>query len=589
MIELSLLDHPGTADDAVERFLVVGRRFGFYGILSRRRLRGGADFADWMGRRLADLEGMGRIFRVGDTWQLTESGRREAEQLYEELSRTGRIINRVLAPENASLVTMIVHFVLAGVKLPAALISGSVGLLNDAVDTLMDGISSLLVFFGIRKGFEKAANIVLVTLMSITAVYTLFEAVRRVFVRSAPEVDLFTFIAVAVSAVICLFLFLYQRLAGQRGGSVALIIQSVDSRNHIIAAVSVGAGLAALYWDFIWLDIAVGLTVALIIGKSALELIAELIRTAGKEDEGPDLARYGFFASLQEKHAAMRMTFLAWEEKFASAEELKARFTGLLNTESSRALQALDLHEMKDRSIIVERSLAKAFAEGWLESDDGISVTDSGVKKLRSVKLLPGPTGDAGAHRQGVFHSTAALVSGAVVFTALFLAGNWLQDRLGMRIIWNRPSAFPGGLTAETARWISIILGGAVFALANIDYRHAFRHIRRVRRGSQRPERLEDSGPYARTRHPLYAGMILKILAAATALGSIAALAFGMAFSAIQFISTIIEDKRMESKILPEVYPEYKTRVKSLLFTPVQVLVLFLLISWCVAGLYYAG
>jgi hypothetical protein len=263
MIELSLLDHPGTADDAVERFLVVGRRFGFYGILSRRRLRGGADFADWMGRRLADLEGMGRIFRVGDTWQLTESGRREAEQLYEELSRTGRIINRVLAPENASLVTMIVHFVLAGVKLPAALISGSVGLLNDAVDTLMDGISSLLVFFGIRKGFEKAANIVLVTLMSITAVYTLFEAVRRVFVRSAPEVDLFTFIAVAVSAVICLFLFLYQRLAGQRGGSVALIIQSVDSRNHIIAAVSVGAGLAALYWDFIWLDIAVGLTVGL--------------------------------------------------------------------------------------------------------------------------------------------------------------------------------------------------------------------------------------------------------------------------------------------------------------------------------------
>ena len=125
-------------------------------------------------------------------------------------------------------VTLGVHLGLAALKLPAGLISGSVGLLNDAVDTLLDGISSLLVYLGLRFDKERAVNIVLVVFMLGTGGLTLYQAVRRFFVPSEPEVDWFTFLATLLSAVFCLGLWAHQRYVGLRSGHLALITQSVD-------------------------------------------------------------------------------------------------------------------------------------------------------------------------------------------------------------------------------------------------------------------------------------------------------------------------------------------------------------------------
>jgi len=67
--------------------------------------------------------------------------------------------------------------------------------------------------------------------------------VCRFFVPFEPEVDWFTFAATIVSALVCLALWVYQRYVGLRSGSLAFITQSVDSRNHVIVAASVTAGL----------------------------------------------------------------------------------------------------------------------------------------------------------------------------------------------------------------------------------------------------------------------------------------------------------------------------------------------------------
>jgi hypothetical protein len=141
-----------------------------------------------------------------------------------------------------------------------ALLSGSVGLLNDATDTLLDGLSSVLVYLGLRFDRERAANGVL--LMLGTGGLTCYEAVRRLLVPVAPDVDAFTFVATLLSALVCWGLYLYQRFVGVRSGSLALITQSVDSRNHVIVAASVTAGLIASRLDFPLLDTLVGLAVA---------------------------------------------------------------------------------------------------------------------------------------------------------------------------------------------------------------------------------------------------------------------------------------------------------------------------------------
>jgi len=123
------------------------------------------------------------------------------------------------------------------------------------VDTILDGVSSLLVFFGFRFHRERAANVVLVVFMLGTGGYTLFRAFQRFFVPYTPEVNMFTFTAALVSAGVCGLLWAYQRFAGLKNKSFTLITQSVDSRNHVIVAAGVTAGLIAARMDWPLLDL----------------------------------------------------------------------------------------------------------------------------------------------------------------------------------------------------------------------------------------------------------------------------------------------------------------------------------------------
>ena len=88
----------------------------------------------------------------------------------------------------------------------------------------------------------------------------------------------FTFLATLLSAVFCVGLWVHQRYVGLRSGHLALITQSVDSRNHVIVAAGVTAGLVAALLRYPLLDTLVGLAVALLILKSAVELAVEILR-----------------------------------------------------------------------------------------------------------------------------------------------------------------------------------------------------------------------------------------------------------------------------------------------------------------------
>ena len=64
------------------------------------------------------------------------------------------------------------------------------------------------------------------------------------------------------------------------------------SRNHVIIAASVTAGLIGSLLRFPLLDTLVGLAVAVLILKSAVELAVETVRSLGEEEV--DLSRYEF-------------------------------------------------------------------------------------------------------------------------------------------------------------------------------------------------------------------------------------------------------------------------------------------------------
>jgi cation diffusion facilitator family transporter len=368
-----------------QQFIAFGRRLGlFVDLVDQEAL----DRGDLTQDLLVDLEKMtetGWVERQEERYALTPLGHEEASKRLASLRKLGGKVRKLLQPQTVAQVSLGVHLGLALLKLPAGLLSGSVGLINDAADTLLDGLSSLLVYAGLRLNRERAVNVVLVLLMLGTGGLTFYQAVQRFFIPFEPEVDWFAFLAAALSALVCLVLWGYQRYVGLRSGSVALITQSVDSRNHVIVALSVTAGLVASLLRFSLLDTLVGLAVAILILKSAVELGIETIRSLGEGDA--DLSRYEM--GLVERYEQFRqaqlrdwMLHLVEKENVLTHAELRARACQALDFSDNPALRGLGLDRQSETSEMVEQSLQELFERGWLMGSERLSATDAGREHL---------------------------------------------------------------------------------------------------------------------------------------------------------------------------------------------------------------
>ncbi|MCW3133425.1 MAG: hypothetical protein N2V78_03755, partial [Methanophagales archaeon] len=190
-IAAALWDGPRTISEIVDHFHSYARLLGFFGV-TRRMERRHQKMAKRIEEALEELIEQGWVVKEGERYSLTHLGRGEAEKVLSDMRRTRRLLQKFIQPQTVSQVGVAVHWGLAALKLPAALLSGSVGLLNDGLDTLLDGFSSLLVYFGIRLNKERAVNVVLVLLMLGTGGFTFYEAVRRFFVPFKPEIDWLT-------------------------------------------------------------------------------------------------------------------------------------------------------------------------------------------------------------------------------------------------------------------------------------------------------------------------------------------------------------------------------------------------------------
>jgi len=223
--------------------------------------------------------------------------------------------------------------------------------------------------------------------MLSTGATTLYEAVRRFFVVTNFEVSWFTFLAAILSAFICLALWAYQRYVGLQGGSITLITQSVDSRNHVIVAAGVTAGLLASLLRFPLLDTLVGLAVSILILISAIELTIEMIRSLVEEEM--DLSSYEFglavqFEKFRENQLRDWMLYLVSREGIRARAELVRLGCQVLDANQVFSLQAMELAQKQPPARdTAERSLSELVKRGWLVGNEQMSVTDAGKKRLR--------------------------------------------------------------------------------------------------------------------------------------------------------------------------------------------------------------
>jgi len=394
MIAIFLSDGPKKLVELEQQFIALSRRFGFFVELIDQESIDRGEMKQILNRDLDAMEKAGWVYGQDEYFELTPLGLEMAAEKLAGLRGAMRLANKLVQPQTVSKISMGVHLGLAAIKLPAGLLSGSVGLINDSADTFLDGIASLLVYAGLRYNRERQVNILLVLMMLGTGGFTVYEAVQRLFIPLEPNVDWFAFLAAAFSALVCLVLWAYQRYVGLRSGSMALITQSVDSRNHVIVGLSVTVGLIASLLQFSLLDTLVGLAVALLILKSAVELGIETIRSL--KDEEIDLSRYRIglvdqYAQFRQAQLRDWMLYLVDRKEVNTLSALRARACQAFDFTANAALRGLGLDQADEVDKQIDQSLHDLYERGWLTGDERLALSGAGRDHLsRQLKRVRG-------------------------------------------------------------------------------------------------------------------------------------------------------------------------------------------------------
>jgi len=183
-------------------------------------------------------------------------------------------------------------------KVAAGLVTGSVGILSDAVHSLMDLIASVIALASVRKadapadashryGHEKLEDLAAgaqALLLMVGAVFVGVEAVERLIDGGTVGSIPLGIVVAGAAAVINAFVSTYVARGGRATGSTALQANAADLRTD--AVVSFGVLIALVLVKLTganWIDPAVGLLVAVAISTTGVRILIEASRRLADE------------------------------------------------------------------------------------------------------------------------------------------------------------------------------------------------------------------------------------------------------------------------------------------------------------------
>src|SRR6056297_3628272 len=225
-----------------------------------------------------------------DKLSLTKAGMYEAEKADKQFQKAAIWVNiNLLSAEGATRNTVVVDAILAFFKLLTGFITGSVGLIADGTDAALDTVTAGVVFWSVKKKKELIGSFVIIGMMFATAIGLGFDSLSGIFdaVRGESESIVRPGLVIVVEAIALIFaylLMLYQRYVGKRNRSLALISQSVDSKNHIYVAGAVIAGAILSIFNIHFVDAGIGAYIAVKIFIDSVSLLKETLSSMQGEE-----------------------------------------------------------------------------------------------------------------------------------------------------------------------------------------------------------------------------------------------------------------------------------------------------------------
>lgn len=206
-----------------------------------------------------------------------------------------------------SLVSILGNAALAVLKLLAGLFANSGAMISDAVHSVSDVFSSIIVIIGVKMStkesdkshpygherFECVAAIVLAMFLVITGLFIGQEAIELIVTPKAVTVrpGVLAVIAAIVSIAAKEGMYWYTRFHAKKLNSGALMASAWDHRSDALSSVGALIGIVAARMGFPIFDPIASLVICLFIGKAAYDIFMDAISKMVDHSCSPEMER----------------------------------------------------------------------------------------------------------------------------------------------------------------------------------------------------------------------------------------------------------------------------------------------------------
>lgn len=179
------------------------------------------------------------------------------------------------------------NLLVAGAKITAGILAGSISMLADGFHSAMDASSNVIGLVGStiasqppdrnhpygHQKYETFATLAIGLLLLITSWNILTSIFTRLTQGSLPEISSLSFGVMTVTIVLNLLVVIYEKRRGRQLKSSLLLADADHTKSDIFVSLSVLASLIAMKAGWLWLDAVVGLMIVGVIGYTGWRIV----------------------------------------------------------------------------------------------------------------------------------------------------------------------------------------------------------------------------------------------------------------------------------------------------------------------------
>ena len=191
-----------------------------------------------------------------------------------------------------SLITIIVNIFLSGIKLVAGIFGKSSAMISDAIHSISDVLSTIVVIVGIKiadkkedklhpyghERFESVASILFAFMLFITSILIGYTGIINIFEKDFIMPKFIALIASIISIVIKEWMYWYTIIVAKKYDSDSLKADAWHHRSDALSSIGSLFGIVGSMLGFIYMDVIAGIIISLIILKVSIEIFIDSIK-----------------------------------------------------------------------------------------------------------------------------------------------------------------------------------------------------------------------------------------------------------------------------------------------------------------------